>query len=117
MRIINRYRSALLLGGALIGLTACGSTPAATNTTVPTHTLAAAPSATIAQGQPATDVPRTAVVTATETALSSPSATSTGAARPGSIYAALSQSKTAEGYYVLGQPNAPIVMTYYSDFL
>ncbi len=32
-------------------------------------------------------------------------------------YAALPQSTTPEGYHVLGDPHAPIVMTHYSDFL
>lgn len=32
-------------------------------------------------------------------------------------YADIAQSRTAEGYYVLGDPNAPVVLTYYSDFL
>ena len=32
-------------------------------------------------------------------------------------YASLPQSTTAEGYYVLGKPDAPVVMTHYSDFL
>ena len=32
-------------------------------------------------------------------------------------YAALPQSRTAEGYYVLGEAGAPLVMQYYSDFL
>jgi hypothetical protein len=36
---------------------------------------------------------------------------------PATIVAALPQSKTAEGYYVLGEPNAPVVMNHYSDFL
>jgi hypothetical protein len=32
-------------------------------------------------------------------------------------YASLPQSTTADGYYVLGKPDAPVVMTHYSDFV
>src|SRR3712207_6398634 len=32
-------------------------------------------------------------------------------------YAALPQGRTPEGYYVLGRPDAPVVLTHYSDFL
>ena len=116
MRMINRYRSALLLSGLLLTVTACGGdTPAATNAPVPAVTVAAG--TTIAQptsGAAATAAP-SAVPVVTETTPGSP-ATSV-ATRPGSPYAALAQSKTAEGYYVLGKPNAPVVMNHYSDFL
>lgn len=49
--------------------------------------------------------------------------TSTAAAQPAapaateSKYTGIAQSKTADGYYVLGDPNAPVVLTHYSDFL
>jgi hypothetical protein len=32
-------------------------------------------------------------------------------------YAPIPQSKTPEGYFVLGRPDAPLVMQHYSDFL
>jgi len=32
-------------------------------------------------------------------------------------YAGLPQSKTPEGYYVLGDTNAPVTLTFYSDFI
>ena len=32
-------------------------------------------------------------------------------------YASFPQSTTPEGYYVLGQPDAPVLIRYYSDFL
>jgi len=49
-------------------------------------------------------------------------ATTTGSPVPAasvgaSVYASLPQSKTPEGYYVLGEPTAPVLMQYYSDFL
>jgi hypothetical protein len=34
-----------------------------------------------------------------------------------SLFAALPQSRTAEGYYVLGKPDAPSTIEFYSDFL
>jgi protein-disulfide isomerase len=44
--------------------------------------------------------------------------TSAAVAAPGaSKYAGIPQSKTEDGYYVLGDPNAPVVLTHYSDFL
>ena len=32
-------------------------------------------------------------------------------------YAHIPQSKTREGYYVLGKPDAPVLLQHYSDFL
>ena len=32
-------------------------------------------------------------------------------------YTHLPQSKTREGYYVLGKPDAPVLLQFYSDFL
>lgn len=105
MQIINRYITTLLAGGALLGLSACGgSTPAAT--------------------QPSASAPRSTVtVAATQpSAISStsPLATSTAAteiAQANRQYAALPQSRTPEGYYVLGRPDAPVTLAFYSDFL
>ena len=34
-----------------------------------------------------------------------------------SLFASLPQSRTAEGYYVLGRSDAPILMEFFSDFL
>jgi hypothetical protein len=34
-----------------------------------------------------------------------------------SSFASLPQSRTAEGYYVLGQPDAPLTIEFFSDFL
>jgi hypothetical protein len=34
-----------------------------------------------------------------------------------SNYTHLPQSKTREGYYVLGKPDAPVLLQFYSDFL
>ncbi len=34
-----------------------------------------------------------------------------------SLFASLPQSRTAEGYYVLGEADAPVLMEFYSDFL
>jgi hypothetical protein len=48
--------------------------------------------------------------------MSSTSAPLTPAGSP-SPFASLPQSKTAEGYYVLGQPDAPVAIEFFSDFL
>lgn len=88
-RALGRTALALILGA----LTACGGATA----TEPLVTASAAPSA----------------------ASSAPSA-APAAASPASAagrFAALPQSKTAEGYYVLGNPDAPATITYYSDFI
>lgn len=70
-------------------LVACGTTP--TDTATPA----------------ATDVP------ATPTAAPAATAPSPAASR----YADLPQSRTPEGYHMLGDANAPVAMVMYSDFL
>ena len=78
---------------ALLGLVACGSgAPAATSSTTVSPTVSSA------------------AVTDTT------SAPIAGAASA-SIYVSLPQSQTPEGYYVLGEPDAPVLMEHYSDFL
>jgi protein-disulfide isomerase len=116
MRIINRYRSVLLLGGLLLGVTACGGgNPTATNTPAPAATVAAV--TTVVQPTSGATVPAAPSAASQVTEIASSSPAITAAARPNSPYAAMPQSKTAEGYYALGEPNAPVVMNYYSDFL
>jgi protein-disulfide isomerase len=82
-------------------------------------------------GSVQTRTERVAVATITPTtAVSSPQAARTSTASAQSTttpaapaadgenkYAGIAQSKTADGYYVLGDPNAPVVLTHYSDFL
>jgi len=59
--------------------------------------------------------PQTAQASA---ASAQPTATPAASAAAGaSKYAGIPQGKTADGYYVLGDPNAPVVLTHYSDFL
>lgn len=41
----------------------------------------------------------------------------TAAAPAGEGLAALPQSRTSEGYHVLGDPGAPVTIEFYSDFL
>jgi hypothetical protein len=55
--------------------------------------------------------------TAAPSNLAQPTTLPTAAGSTTDEYAAIPQSRTAEGYYVLGDPNAPVVMTHYSDFL
>lgn len=108
---IRRYITLTLMLVAL-SLVACGgqSTPRSAGGSAAPGT-AATPRASSA-------------ATATVSAAPSPSAASnapspavasapTGTGR----YAGIAQSKTAEGYYMLGEPDAPVVLTHYSDFL
>ncbi len=91
----SRY-SIILLLGVLVLLAACGSTnqrPAETSNSKP------APIATMASP---------AVTESTTSAMTSDHL---------STYAGIPQSQTSEGYHVLGDPNAPVVLTHYSDFL
>lgn len=49
---------------------------------------------------------------------STPAATEAPAATAApSLFASLPQGRTAEGYYMLGKPDAPITIELYSDFL
>jgi hypothetical protein len=66
---------------------------------------------------PAT-LPTATPTTSPSAASAQPTATPAASAAAGaSKYAGIPQSKTADGYYVLGDPNAPVVLTHYSDFL
>ncbi len=56
----------------------------------------------------------TAVPGVTSFAEAAETPTPAGAA---SLFASLPQSRTSEGYYLLGQADAPILMEFYSDFL
>lgn len=110
MRIINRYIMTLLAGGVILGLTACGgSTPA---TTQPSASAPGA-SETIAAIQPSASSSAAPGATSATT----PAAAATQVAQADRPYAALPQSRTSEGYYVLGQADAPVALTFYSDFL
>jgi hypothetical protein len=89
----SRFRSLVLLVGVLV-LAACGNTERSASLT-PTAPLASAPPS--AEGQP--------------------SATPTAQNSLAGKYADIPQSQTEQGYYVLGEPDAPVIMTHYSDFL
>ena len=94
LRTIYRSVRVLLLATAFIGLIACGNAPAGV-------------------------APGGAPNSATRATSASPTVAgaTTTAAAPTRAYAALPQSRTPEGYYVLGKPDAPVVMQHYSDFL
>lgn len=102
-RRVAHYLSVI---GIVLGLAACGSagpanSPASSNQRPAASTAAsnAAPRASIA-----------ASASAGASAAASP-------ATAASAYADIPQSTTAEGYQVLGDPAAPVVLTHYSDFL
>jgi hypothetical protein len=104
-RFMFRCWAVLMLGV----LAACGSQsipagPAPTAGAQPTRlplvpTAAAAGAPTAAASQPPTAV-------ATD-----------GATQPENAAAAIPNSLTAEGYHVLGRPDAPVTLVMYSDFL
>jgi protein-disulfide isomerase len=114
MRSTNRAITALLLGATILALAACGgSTPAARESSVVLPSASAA-STSVATQPRATSEATTASPAAASTTIT---ATATELARADRPYATLPQSRTPEGYYVLGQPDAPITLTHYSDFL
>ncbi len=89
----RRFRSLVLLVGVLV-LAACGNAERSTSLT-PTAPPASAPPS--AEGQP--------------------TATPTAPSNLADKYTDIPQSQTEQGYYVLGEPDASVVMTHYSDFL
>lgn len=112
MRTIRRYITALLASGALLGLAGCGgSTPAATQ---PGAATPQSP-ATIAATQPSAT--GSAAPAATASIVVATQASATTIAQANRPYAALPQRRTPEGYYVLGNADAPVTLTFYSDFL
>ena len=132
MRRRIRWLRPLLAGLVLLGLAACGgqaapgtseaaATPARTEDAVvaptgaPTIALATATAAATALPATATE-PVAAAPQATDAVTPSPEETE-AAVGPASPYDSLPQSRTAEGYWVLGQPDAPTLIEHYSDFL
>ncbi len=95
MRLCERGGRLLLLAGTLLVGPACGNVAA-----------------------PVAD-PETAAATRTPSGAASPTqGAPTVVAGPLAVdYARIPQSKTPEGYFVLGRPDAPLVMQHYSDFL
>ena len=91
-RMVTQGARAFLLIGVLLSIVACGGGPGASEEPV-------APTAV------ANDAAPTAVTSAPP------------ASAGESLYAGLPQSKTPAGYYLLGEPTAPVLMQYYSDFL
>lgn len=127
---MHRTRSGWIVRGALLlalgGLAACGSAaPQETRSSpAPASVAASAPPTTAAASAPASAAP-TARVTAT--AIASPAASvvaeasaaadASPAAAASGPYAGIPQSKTPEGYHMLGAPDAPVLLMYYSDFI
>ena len=94
-------------------LTACGGVSAPSGTAPTALAPARAPtSQPTAVAIASTSVPPTIVATqpAPITVTSQPAATSVAEA-------SIPEGVTAEGYHVLGRPDAPITLTNYSDFL
>jgi glucose/arabinose dehydrogenase len=110
--------SLLIAALALAGCGATGNTASAPSPESTAMTQAAAPQPTAAS-----EPTRESTATAEPTVAGSPEVVATDlpapteAAAPDSPYADLTQSQTPEGYYALGDPDAPVVMNHYSDFL
>ena len=90
----------------LFTLAACSAPAANTPATSP---AAPAPATTVAAPAPS------AATSAPATVADAPTLAPSAAATAG--IDALPTSKTAEGYQSLGDPNAPLTLTMYSDFL
>lgn len=129
MSINNRWLLALAVSSALL-LPACGGAApepppapveAPAESAAPTNTAAPVEAAVPTEAAPPTEVP-TAVVAATEaaTAAAAPAAPTE---EPAAEVAAAdvdwltNEGQTEEGFAFLGNPDAPIVLQDYSDFL
>lgn len=100
-RTIRRTAAAGTLLMALFTLAACGGSGSA-----PAVRVSPAPSSAAASAAPS---PSAVAADATTSAASAAALTGR--------YAGIQQSQTAEGYYMLGDPAAPVVLMHYSDFL
>jgi protein-disulfide isomerase len=105
-RTIRRAAAVCTMLLALAGLVACGGQTARQET----GASAASPAASVAAATTASVSP-TASASAATTASPAASAATSGR------YAGIAQSKTAEGYYALGDAAAPVTLMHYSDFL
>jgi protein-disulfide isomerase len=108
--MLRRIRISIWALLALSLLAACGNSagPAAPVASRATDTPAA-PAAAAATSAPATARPAATTAASPPTAAAQPSAAAQAASIPEGV--------TAEGYHMLGNPNAPVTLTMYSDFL
>jgi len=120
-RTTPRRRITLLAAWvAVLMLASCGSSNSETiSQAVATVTPTSEPApmtTTPTVSSTTTTVAQTASSTSTPAAQTASAATTTVVPAE-STYSVLPQNQTTEGYYVLGQPDAPVVLTHYSDFL
>lgn len=103
--------SRLLLGLALVGLVGCAAQPASQATLAPEPTSAATapPVATSAPTAPP------AALTPTQPTVSAATAEPPVASAP-PAQEAIQMGRTPEGYQYLGSPDAPVTISFYSDF-
>ena len=104
------------IAALLLLATACGAP------TPPEAAPAAATTASQSGTAPAASAAPTAVPNPLPTAVAPTSAPAPPAApaaqtAAGDTYRGIAQSRTPDGFYVLGAPNAPVTLTDYSDFL
>jgi hypothetical protein len=107
-RTIRRAAAVCTMLLALAGLAGCGGQTAQQ----PTGASATSPGASVAAATTINASPA-ASASAGTTVSASPAASAATSGR----YAGIAQSKTAEGYYALGDAAAPVTLMHYSDFL
>lgn len=115
MNCSRRLSPPLALVAAAL-LAACAPQPAGSGTAAPPP--ASPTRAPVAAVEPtrAPTAPPTAVAT-TPTTAAAPTTEPTAAPALAGPFAGIPQSRTAEGYQVLGAADAPVTMVMYSDFL
>ena len=106
----------LLLAAVAFGVAGCGAgeVPVSSQPAESGTALTSAATAAAASPAPLTGSPSAPLASTTQPAQSPPPAAVAGLSVD---YASIPQSKTPEGYFLLGRQDAPVLIQYYSDFL
>jgi hypothetical protein len=109
-------RPAYILGVfAMTLLVACGGQPGSSNTPAGAQATSAPTIVASPTARPTRPPAATLATSAPATALPAPTEALQAVAPAGP--AAIARGRTPEGYHVLGNPEAPVAMQFYSDFL
>ena len=103
------------IAALLLLATACGA-PAPPEAAPAAATTASQSGASPASAAP-TAVPNPLPTAVAPTSAPAPPAAPAAQTAAGDTYRGIAQSRTPDGFYVLGAPNAPVTLTDYSDFL